>query len=306
MSNIKKITVIGGTGNLGVPVVKNLLSLGFPVNIIARNPGKAEQIFGHSAELEITEGDLRDISSLKNALQGSTYLYLNLSSQATRLDIPFATEREGIQNIVASVDHSTIRQIITISGLGALDNHSKPGGFEFVPNTIRKQGHRILRDSGIPYTILHCSWFMDSFLFYQRKDTYTVIGNNMDPIYFTNCHDYTMNIVNALDNEAALFQEFPVQGKEGVIHSEAARRFYDKYAPSSKVKVLPSWLLNTMASISKEMKFVKHMADYTRYSPESFLAVEFGTYRILGHPEMDIEGYAVKLRKEELLHAKSA
>lgn len=303
MSNNKKITVIGGTGNLGIPVVKNLLSLGFPVKVIARNLRKAEQIFGHLPNLEIVEGDLSDKSSLKNALQGTTYLYLNLSTQATNLDIPFATEREGIQNIVASVDHATIKQIIMISGLGALDNNSQPDRFEFVPNIIRKQGHRILKDSGIPYTILHCSWFIDSFLFYRRKDTYTVIGNNVDPIYFTNCHDYTMNIVHALNNEAALFQEFPIQGREGIIHSEAARRFFDEYDPSSKVKVLSPWLLNTMASISKEMKFVKHMADYTQQCPESFLAEEFGTYRILGNPEMDTEGYAIKFRKEELLHA---
>jgi hypothetical protein len=187
-----------------------------------------------------------------------------------------------------------------ISGLGALDNHNNPASFEFIPNIIRKQGHRILKDSGIPYTIFHCSWFVDSFLFFRRKDTYSVIGNNADPIYFTNCHDYTMNVVRAMDNKDALFQEFPVQGREGIIHSEAARRFYDRYAPSSKVKILPSWLLNTMASISKEIKFVKHMADYTQHCPESFLAEEFGTYRILGNPEMDIERYASKLRKEEL------
>jgi NAD(P)H-binding len=302
MSTNKKITVIGGTGNLGIPVVNNLISLGFQVKIIARNPVKAVQIFGHLTNLEIVKGDLCDKPSLKQALQGTTYLYLNLSTQATKLEIPFATEREGMQNIVASVDQSSIRQIIMISGLGAMENHNKPGSFEFVPNTIRKQGHRILKDSGIPYTILHCSWFIDSFLFYRRKDTYTVIGNNVDPIYFTNCYDYTMNMVHALDNKAALFQEFPIQGREGIIHSEAARRFYDEYDPSSKVKVLPSWLLNTMASFSKEMKYVKHMADYTQQCPESFLAEEFGTYRILGNPELDTKGYASKLRKEEPLH----
>lgn len=302
MSNNKKITVIGGTGNLGVPVVKNLMSLGFPVKVIARNLRKAEQIFGHLPNLEIVEGDLCDKLSLKQALQGTTYLYLNLSSQATKLDISFASEREGMQNIVASVDQSSIRQIIMISGLGALDNHSQPGSFEFVPNIIRKQGQRILKDSGIPYTILHCSWFIDSFLFYRRNDTYTVIGNNVDPIYFTNCYDYTINVVHALDNKAALFQEFPIQGREGIVHSEAARRFYDEYDPSSKVKVLPSWLLNTMASFSKEMKFVKHMADYTQQCPESFLAEEFGTYRILGNPELDTKGYASKLRREEILY----
>lgn len=306
MSMNKKITVIGGTGNLGIPVVNNLISLGFPVKIIARKPAKAEQIFGHLDDLEIVEGDLCDKSSLEQALQGTTYLYLNLSTQATKLDIPFATEREGMQNILASIDQCSIRQIIMISGLGALDNNSKPGSFEFVPNIIRKQGHRMLKDSGIPYTILHCSWFMDSFLFYRRKDSYTVIGNNEDPIYFTNCHDYTINVVNALENEAAFFQEFPVQGREGIIHSEAARRFYNEYAPSSKVKLLPSWLLNTMASLSKEMKFVKHMADYTQRCPENFLAEEYGTYRILGNPEMNTEGYAAKLRKEELRHTKVA
>ena len=62
MNNIKQITVIGATGNIGAPVVKNLLKWRFHVKVIARNKSKAQQIFETHENIEILEADLRDVS----------------------------------------------------------------------------------------------------------------------------------------------------------------------------------------------------------------------------------------------------
>jgi len=298
MNSNKQITVIGATGNLGAPVVKNLSNAGFRIKIIARNLEKAEKMFKDLPEIEIVGADLTDVDSLKTALKNTTYLYLSLSTTSVKLNIPFAAEREGVANILEAIDKTSIRQIILISGLGALDNFKDANSFEFIPNIIRKQGHKLIKNSGIPYTILHCSWFLDCFVFYRRKGTYSVIGNNRVPIYFTNCYDYTFNVIRALDNPEALFREFPIQGVEGLIHSEAAERFLSVYAPSSKVSLLPSWLIRTMAIFNIGMKFVKHMSDYTYRCPEQHLSEDFGAYEILGQPVMDVKTYAAMLKQE--------
>lgn len=133
--------------------------------------------------------------------------------------------------------------------MGALDNYNNQGSFKFISNIIRKQGHKLIKDSGIPYTILHCSWFIENFVFYQRKGVYPVIGNNESPIYFTNCYDYTLNVINAIDNKDALFKEFPIQGNKGLIHSEAASKFLSVYSQSSKVKVLQSSIIKILSFI---------------------------------------------------------
>ena len=47
------------------------------------------------------------------------------------------------------------------------------------------------------------------------------------------------------------------------------------------------------------MKFVKHMSDYFHASREEFLADEYDTYKVLGVPELSLEEFAEKTKKEQ-------
>ncbi|HPG34036.1 MAG: SDR family oxidoreductase [Lentimicrobium sp.] len=298
MNNTKKISIIGGTGNLGAPVVKFLLQDGFEIKLIVRNTSKAKKLFGENPKLQLVEADLRDVSRLKSALTGTAYLYLSLSTQTTDFNIPFSAEREGIANILEAIDEGSIRQIIAISGLGAFDNVQGPDRFQFIPNLIRKEGHKLLKNSGIPYTILHCSYFADCFAIFRRKNTYSVIGDTKSPIFFTNCRDYSNHLIHAIANENAFYKEFPIQGREGLAHPEAARTFLDIYSKDTRVAILPGGVINFMALFSNEMKFVKHMNDYFSTSTEEFISEEFNTYEILGVPKFSITDYARLLKRE--------
>ncbi|MBN1143642.1 MAG: SDR family oxidoreductase [Bacteroidales bacterium] len=297
MNQTKKISIIGGTGNLGVPVVKFLLQDGFEIKLIVRNINKAKQLFDVN-QVQLAEADLRDVAGLKSALSGTAYLYLNLSTQTTDINIPFSAEREGIANILEAIDLGSIRQIIAISGLGAFDNVQGSDRFQFIPNVIRKEGHKLLKNSSIPYTILHCSYFADSFAIFRRKNTYSVIGDTKNPIFFTNCRDYSNHLIHAIANENAFYKEFPIQGRKGLAHPEAARAFLDIFSKDTKVAVLPGGIINIMALFSKEMKFVKHMNDYFSSSVEEFIAEEFNTYKILGEPKLSVSDYARLLKSE--------
>jgi len=299
MENEKQITVIGATGNIGVPVVKNLISAGFRIKVIVRNTDRAKKLFDYSEHVEIVKGDLRDLQSLQSALKNTEYLYLNLSTLTTDINVPFAEEREGIENILKALDKNTIKQIIQISGLGALDNHDSQNTFRFIPNIIRKQGQKLIKESGIPYTILHCSWFLDSFVFYQRNNVYSVIGNDSNPIYFTNCKDFTLHLINSIGNEKAFFKEFPVQGKKGYIHSTAAKGFLAVFSEESKVKALPTALISILAFFIKKMRFVKHMSDYFNSTSEAHIAGEYATYSVLGEPQFDLNDYAIWLKENQ-------
>ncbi len=300
MITSKKISIIGGTGNLGVPVVKFLLKAGFEVKLIARNVDKARHIFNDDTKLQFIKADVRNVSELKTALSDTEYLYLSLSTEATDTNIPFSAEREGIGNILEAVNRKCIRQIIAISGLGAFDNVQKPVGFEFAPNIIRKQGHKLLKNSGIPYTILHCSWFADSFVIYRRNNVYSVIGNTTDPIYFTNAFDYTSHLINAVGNPQAFYKEFPIQGETGIKHPDAARTFLHAYSEDAKIKVLPNNIIKIMALFFSKMKYLKHMSDYFTLSREIFLAREYGTYDTLGKPSLSLTQYALILKEENI------
>ncbi len=297
MVNNKQITVIGATGNIGVPVIKNLINDGFQVKAVSRNTDKAKKLFSTYETVEIVKADLRDVQSLQNALKNTEYLYLNLSTHTTDINVPFAEEREGIENILKALDKNSIKQIIQISGLGALDNIDSHNTFRFIPNIIRKQGQKLIKDSGIPYTILHCSWFLDSFVFYRRNNVYSVIGNDINPIYFTNCYDFTQNLINAIANEKTFYREFPVQGKKGYIHSKAAKNFLASFSEKANVKTVPVSIISLLAIFNNELKFVKHISDYSNSTSESRLVDEYETYSILGEPQFDLKDYAIWLKE---------
>ena len=299
MSSKRQITIIGATGNIGNAIAKNLVNLGYEVKAIIRNLEKANRLFKDELHIQIEKADLKDVSELKHALKDTEYLYLNLSTQTTNLDTSFAPDREGVANILNAVDKDCIKQIICISGLGALDNFQDSGKFKFIPNVLRKQGHKLIKESGIPYTILHCSWFIDSFVFYERNHTYAVIGDTENPIYFTNCLDFANHVANAIGNPDAFFKEFPIQGKEGFKHPQAAREFFSVYDKDVKVNKLPSGLIGFLSLFKKDFKLLKHMSDYFLKSTETFIAEEYGTYKILGEPSMSIMEYAKMIKKEK-------
>jgi uncharacterized protein YbjT (DUF2867 family) len=296
MTDQKQVTVIGATGNIGAPVVRNLAGKGYQLKLVVRDKLKAEKFFHRLPRIEIQEADLTDMPSLRKALQGTKYLYLNLSTNTTDPKLPFLAEREGVANILKSIDQRSIQQILLISGLGAFEKARQSDSFEFIPNTIRKQGHKLIKESGIPYTILHCSSFLDNFVLYQRKGTYPIIGNPDFLVYFTNCYDYSELLVNAIGNEKAYHREFPVQGRDGVSQLEASKRFLSSYDPSVKVKPMPRGMISFLSLFIKEMKFVKHMADYFSHKPEEFIAEDHETFDILGEPSMSIDSYAGYLK----------
>jgi len=296
MNNKKQITIIGATGNLGCRVAKNLVKTGYEVTAIVRNIEKAKSIFENTPHIEILEADLKDVSALTKALASTEYLYLNLSTESITEKIPFAPDREGMANILKSVNRDCIKQILCISGMGALDNIHKPDNKPFIPNLIRKQGHKLLKESGIPYTIMHCSWFLDSFTIFERNKSYSIIGDTYNPIFFTNCYDYSNHIDRAVGNPDAYFKEFPIQGREGLTHPDAARMFFDVYDKEFKINKLPVGIIRMMSVFKKEFKFLKHMSDYFSHLKETFLADDFETWKILGEPTTGVREYALMLR----------
>ena len=301
MNAKKEITVIGATGKIGMPTTSYLLKAGYKVRAVVRNPEQAGKLFARADNMELVHGDLTSVESLEEALKDTQYLYLNLSTMTTDVNAPFANDREGVANILKAVNRDRIRQILAISGLGAFQKNIVPEKDMFVPNIIRMQGHELLRKSGIPYTILHCTWFIDSFTAYLRKGTYSVIGSNEHPIYFISASDYARQLIQAIGNTAAFNRDYPIQGKEGLVHKEAAEAFFKIYDPDIKVSVLPSAILRIMALFNRQMKVLVAMDRYFKAYKEEFLAEKHDTFKDLGEPRLSLEEYAEELKKENRL-----
>ena len=156
------ILVTGATGNVGRNVVAQLVARGADVRALARDPAKACLPAG----VDVVQGDLLDVDSLRAAMSGvSTLFLLNgvVADEFTQAVIALNVAREaGIERIVyLSVIHSDV--------------------YVNVPHFAGKFGvERMIEAMGMPATILRPAYFMDNEI--QVRDVVTGYGVYPMPI----------------------------------------------------------------------------------------------------------------------------
>lgn len=138
------ILVTGATGNVGRNVVDQLVGRGASVRALVRNPAKAN----FSADVELVQGDLLDVDSLRSAFQGvSTLFLLNavVPDEFSQALVALNLAREaGVQHVVyLSVIHSDV--------------------YLNVPHFAGKFGvERMIEALGFSATILRPAYFIDN------------------------------------------------------------------------------------------------------------------------------------------------
>jgi uncharacterized protein YbjT (DUF2867 family) len=70
MSAYKKVAVLGATGLLGKPVVRQLSNAGFDLTLISRDSSKLKSLFS-DINAKFVQADPADPSALKDALKGT-------------------------------------------------------------------------------------------------------------------------------------------------------------------------------------------------------------------------------------------
>jgi uncharacterized protein YbjT (DUF2867 family) len=138
------ILVTGATGNVGSKVVEQLVNRDADVRALVRDPSQAS----FPAGVEVAQGDLLDVDSLREAMKGvSTLFLLNgvVADEFTQALIALNVARDaGIERIVyLSVIHSDI--------------------YVNVPHFAGKFGvERMIEQMGMGATILRPAYYMDN------------------------------------------------------------------------------------------------------------------------------------------------
>ncbi len=90
---MKKITVIGATGMIGIPLTKELVKAGFEVTALVRNVEKAKQIF--PSGVRFVKGDLENKNAIAEGLKNTDGLYINISTTDKDKENQFNPEMSG-------------------------------------------------------------------------------------------------------------------------------------------------------------------------------------------------------------------
>jgi len=271
---MKKIAIIGATGKLGIPTVKRLVENGVHVKAVVRNPESAKEKIPKG--VEIIQGELNNVDSLKTALANTEYLYLNLSVPDPYAD--FIPEVHGVENILKATG-SNLKQIIMISGLGALHPEFHPSNERIIDNALRVKGHKLIRDVGVPLTVFHRTWFINALPWFIQGESLLVFGKYKTPMYWTNTTDLADYITASIGNEGAYNKDFAMQGTEALSYANAARKYVELKNLSLSVIEAPV--------PEKDLGSFGDMLRYFENFEEQFCAQE--THEFFGEPKLSIK-----------------
>jgi dihydroflavonol-4-reductase len=121
------ILVTGGTGFLGQQIVHQLLNAGQKVRLLVRQPKMAP--FPPHPNLEIVEGDVLDVVSVADAMEGVKYVIhaaAVVSFWKKRAAEMKAINVDGTANVVDMAREAGIKKLVHISSIAALGRTKSP------------------------------------------------------------------------------------------------------------------------------------------------------------------------------------
>jgi len=257
--------VVGATGNLGGEICRLLRDQNKPVRAIVRERSDPERV-GMLAAMgaETVEGDLTNRESLDAAVRGAATVLSTATQIARDADLE-GVDLEGQKGLVDAAREGGVDHFIYVSFTGSIDV-SCP--LERAKRTVETH----LRESGLAYTILRPSYFMEAWLgpvigFDYENARVRVYGDGTNPITFISLGDVAKFAVACVDNLAARDRVLELGGPEAVSPLDAVRVFEEVTGRSFEVEHMPVEAIKGMregASSPLEESFATLMLCYAQ------------------------------------------
>ncbi len=220
------LLVAGATGILGTEICRHLAAAGRSVRALVRetaDPARVEAL--RALGVELATGDLRDLRSLDRACAGATAVVSTVATTSARLpdDDIHRTDRDGAMQLVDAARAAQVRRFVYVSFTGNMD----------IPSPFRdakRDVERHLQASGVAYTILRPSVFMESWLspaagFDWAAGRAQLLGDGDRPISWISVHDVARFAAECVDDPAARDRVIELGGPEALTATEVVRTF---------------------------------------------------------------------------------
>lgn len=140
------VLLVGATGSIGVHVMAVGREEGFAVRALVRDERQARRL---PAGVDYAVGDLTRAESLSDAVAGIGAVVLTHGSNG-REPGPEAVDYGAVRNVLEALGGRFAR-IALMTTIGSTD---RKGAHDW-----KRRGERLVRASGLPYTIVRPSWF---------------------------------------------------------------------------------------------------------------------------------------------------
>ena len=220
------ILVVGATGHVGGQVAAILLGQGKKVKALVRHgtdPARLEALTRGGAQL--VEGDLKDPESLRAACGGIRTVVSTASATISRRgdDSLERVDREGQMALIDAATGMGVQHFIYVSFSGNIKG-------DFPLCTIKRAVEDHLRQSGMGYTIVRPSYFMEVWLsphagFDPVGGRVRLYGSGENPVSFVSAADVAHYVADSVDNPAVLDETIELGGPAAVSPERVVRLF---------------------------------------------------------------------------------
>jgi NADH dehydrogenase len=235
-----KTLLVGATGLLGHDICRWLTDATHEVRALVRrtaDPGKRAAL--EALGVELVEGDLKDSDSLARACGGVRAVISTASSTLSR---------QGGDSI-ETVDHQGQLALVEAAQRAGVD-HFVYVSFRENPNvqfplTVAKRAvEGALKSSGMAYTILQASYFMEVWLtpalgFDAANGTVRLYGDGSRPISWISYQDVARAAAAAVSQPAARNMVVELGGPQALSPREVVRMFEAAGAGAIAIEVVP-------------------------------------------------------------------
>lgn len=250
-----RIAIIGGSGNLGTPVAKALLSQGHHVTIVTRDVSSTRKKMGD--EFEYAQASLHEPDSLTQALKSAQAIHINLAGY-TKTECETVIH-QGTVNIVKVAKALNIKLISFISGTTVFEANRS-----FYDIDAKLKAESAIQQSGIPYLIFCPSWFMESLPNFINQGRASIFGPGKVPIHWLSTQDYARIVVQCYESPKYYNQRLFLHGPQALSLSQALAVYLDHMHPQLKLSHAPYWLATILTWLTGDKK-IRYAADLCRY-----------------------------------------
>lgn len=218
------VLVAGATGILGSEICRQLIQDNYLVKGLVRPTSDSEKISRLTAMgVETVVGDLKEPVSLKNALKGVSSVISTVSSTLSRQegDSIQSVDEEGQMNLINTAVKAEVQQFLFISVADLEDNPLQ---------RAKKRVEKHLIESGLNYTILKPSYFMEVWLspslgFNYAEGSATIYGEGNNKVSWISLRDVASFAVASLENPVAINRIVELGGPEALSPLEVVDLF---------------------------------------------------------------------------------
>ena len=231
--------VVGATGYLGGEICRQLIAKNKKVKGLVRvtsDPNKIAQL--NALGVETIEGDLKNKDSLVKALRGVTSIISTVSSTLSRQegDSIQTVDDEGQKNLIDAAVSAGVSQFVYVSFC------AMPGDFPL--QAAKRSVEKNLRESGLDYTILQPTYFMEVWLgphlgFDHANAKATIYGDGKEKISWIAIKDVASFAVAAIDNPACRNRAIELGGPEALSPLEVVSIFENERGKKFELQFVP-------------------------------------------------------------------